>query len=67
MQIFVPTSMKLYIPRFEVFASMIQVEFFSVVTLYSDVVGYQHFGGLYCLHMQCEDAGSKVFRSIGNS
>jgi len=29
-----------------------EVAFFWVVTLYSDVVGYQRFGGLCCLHLQ---------------
>jgi len=32
----------------------IQVEVFCVVTQYSDVVGYQRFGGSCCLHLQGE-------------
>jgi hypothetical protein len=43
----------------------IQVEAFSVVKTFSVVVGYQPFGGPYCLHLQgesihAEDKGSKV-------
>jgi hypothetical protein len=39
--------------RFEVFTAVkIQIVVFWVVTPYSDVVGYQHFGGPYSLHLR---------------
>jgi len=34
---------------------MIHLEVFWVVTLYTDVVGLQHFGGPCCLHLRSED------------
>jgi len=38
--------------RFEIFMAMkIQVVFFWVVALCSNVVGYWHFGGPCCLHV----------------
>jgi hypothetical protein len=40
-------------PSFEAFTAVkIQVEVFRVVTPCSVVVGYQRFGGPYCLHLQ---------------
>jgi hypothetical protein len=46
--------------RFEVFTVVkIQVEVW-VVTLYSVTIGYQSFGGPYCLPVQGKDGGSKV-------
>jgi hypothetical protein len=39
---------------------MFQVEVIWVVTLYSVVVGFQRFGGPFCLHLQGEDRGSMV-------
>jgi len=33
---------------------------FSCGTQYIDVVGYQLFGGPYCIHLQSEKGGSKV-------
>jgi hypothetical protein len=39
--------------RLEVFMAVkIQVQVIWVVTPHSFVVGYQHFGGIYCLHLQ---------------
>jgi hypothetical protein len=35
-----------------------QAEVFWVVTPKSVVVGYQHFGGPCCLHLQCEVNGA---------
>jgi hypothetical protein len=32
----------------------VKVEVFWVMTLCGDVVGYQFFGGQYCLHLQGE-------------
>jgi len=43
--------------RFEVFIEVIQVVVFLVLTLWSDVVGYQCFGGPCCLHLQGEESG----------
>jgi hypothetical protein len=41
--------------RFEVFMVVkIQVKVFWVVMLSGPAVGYQHFGGPYCLHLQGE-------------
>jgi len=45
----------------------LQVKDFWVVTLCSDVVGYQHFGGPCCLHHHhSEDGSSKVLHGIIN-
>jgi hypothetical protein len=46
---------------FEVEVWKIQVEVFWVVTTCNVVVGYQRFGGPFCLHLQGEDGGSTVF------
>jgi hypothetical protein len=46
------------VASFEAFAVvMFQVEVFSVVTPGSVVVGFQRFGGSYCLHLQGEMVG----------
>jgi len=37
----------------------VQVEVFSVVMLCSAVIGYQHFGGPCCLHLQSEVTGNR--------
>jgi hypothetical protein len=39
-----------------------EVVVFGVVTPFSDVIGYQHFGGLRCLHLQGEvgDGGNMI-------
>jgi len=43
--------------KFEVFTAVkIEVEFFWVVTPCSVMVGYQHFGGPYCMHVLGCDA-----------
>jgi len=50
--------------RLKVFMGMkIQVMVFWVVTLCSDVVGYQLFGGLCCLHFGVETAWSSEILS----
>jgi hypothetical protein len=36
----------------------IHVTVFWIMTTYNDVVGYQHFGGQCCLHLQGEAGGS---------
>jgi hypothetical protein len=55
--------------RFEVFMVKIQVEVFWSVMLCSVAVGYEHFRGPSCLHLQGdnnltslhpEDGGSKI-------
>jgi hypothetical protein len=52
--------------RFWVFTVVkIQVEVFWDVMPCSVVVGYQHFGGPYCLHLQGGDGGSKVQQNVG--
>jgi hypothetical protein len=47
--------------RFEVLTVMIHIIIFWIVMLYSDVVGYHHFGVPCCLHLEAlhlEDGGS---------
>jgi len=45
--------------RLEVFTAIkIQIAVSWVVTLHAGVVGYQHFGGLCCLHLQDEVNGA---------
>jgi hypothetical protein len=54
-----------YIERFKVFTTVkILVEVFWVVTPCSVVVGYQRFGGPFCLHLQgeVEDGGSTILQ-----
>jgi hypothetical protein len=51
----------IYQARFEIYMEVkIQVEFLWVVTLCSFVVGYQRFGGPWCLHLQGEDVETLV-------
>jgi hypothetical protein len=63
---FIPIGILFETPaRFEVFTAVkIQVYIFWVVTPCSAAVGYECFGGLYCLHVQGDDAnedeGNKV-------
>jgi hypothetical protein len=46
--------------RFEIFTAVkIQVKVFRVVRLCSVIVGYQHFGGTYCLHCQGKVHGAR--------
>jgi hypothetical protein len=52
--------------RFEVFMA-VKIEFlvFWLVELHSVVVGYQHFGGLHCLHtVQCNNPENRKFSVI---
>jgi len=45
--------------RFKVFITIkIQIVVFCILTLCSNVAGYQLFWGPCCLHLQCEDGGS---------
>jgi hypothetical protein len=46
-------------------ATKIYVMVFWVMTPFSDVVGYQCFGGPYYLHLQDEYGGSVVIQNIG--
>jgi len=41
----------------------IHVVVFWVMTLCSDVVGYQRLGGSYCLQIHSKDGGNKILRS----
>jgi hypothetical protein len=55
--------------RFEIFKVVkIHVKVFWVMTPCSDVVGYQHFRGPCCLHLNSlhpDDEDSKVLQNVG--
>jgi len=54
------------IARSEVFTTLkFQVEFWWLARPRSVVVGYQRFGGPFCVHLQGEDRCCKVLRNVG--